>query len=452
MLGHTMTGKILRLTAVAAFAAGLSACSIIPDWADPTTWFGDDKPTAADTSADTPDLANTPDKPGGGTSAADQKTIEDSLAADRAHAQYSGEALRGNAERPAAPPPDAPATTSAVSTKALSDATAASKPADDAAQPAAQAQAAPAQVDKSVTTEPAGTALPGTLPSVGTPEHPAAKPTASADPRLPPGAEAAVPPVAAVEAKPVKRTVASAPASGFRYIAATTIAPPDEQRGAAADPSGAAMGFKPSAAPPLDPSVADFVPAAIMQNYRSSASQAGAAIAQANRGDAAVKPVRAKRHEAAIGGPEAMSGNVVANLGAITAGTSTKPSVYVNSMGLSASLVVYFHGDTAALNGDALSEVQDAAQKFRSQGGQGFVRVVGHSSSRTADMPVERHLELIYRKSQDRANVVAQALIRAGVPANKILVEAVGDSQPIYYESMPKGEDGNRRTEIFFQS
>jgi len=29
---------------------------------------------------------------------------------------------------------------------------------------------------------------------------------------------------------------------------------------------------------------------------------------------------------------------------------------------------------------------------------------------------------------------------------------AVGDSQPIYYESMPKGEEGNRRAEIFVQS
>jgi len=27
----------------------------------------------------------------------------------------------------------------------------------------------------------------------------------------------------------------------------------------------------------------------------------------------------------------------------------------------------------------------------------------------------------------------------------------VGDSQPIYYESMPRGEDGNRRAEIFVQ-
>jgi len=28
-----------------------------------------------------------------------------------------------------------------------------------------------------------------------------------------------------------------------------------------------------------------------------------------------------------------------------------------------------------------------------------------------------------------------------------VQIEAVGDSQPIFYESMPKGEDGNRRAE-----
>jgi outer membrane protein OmpA-like peptidoglycan-associated protein len=76
---------------------------------------------------------------------------------------------------------------------------------------------------------------------------------------------------------------------------------------------------------------------------------------------------------------------------------------------------------------------------------------VGHASSRTADMPVERHLEVIFQKSQARANAVAQALIRAGIPADKVQIEAVGDSQPIYYESMPKGEDGNRRAEIYVQ-
>jgi outer membrane protein OmpA-like peptidoglycan-associated protein len=66
-------------------------------------------------------------------------------------------------------------------------------------------------------------------------------------------------------------------------------------------------------------------------------------------------------------------------------------------------------------------------------------------------MPVAKHLEVIFDKSQSRANAVAQELIREGVPAAKVLVDAVGDSQPVYYESMPQGEDGNRRAEIFVQ-
>ena len=52
---------------------------------------------------------------------------------------------------------------------------------------------------------------------------------------------------------------------------------------------------------------------------------------------------------------------------------------------------------------------------------------------------------------QARADAVAQELIHEGVPAAKVLIDAVGDSQPVYYESMPKGESGNRRAEIFVQ-
>jgi len=76
---------------------------------------------------------------------------------------------------------------------------------------------------------------------------------------------------------------------------------------------------------------------------------------------------------------------------------------------------------------------------------------VGHASSRTSNMTVEKHLEAIFNKSQDRANAVAKEMIRDGVPASRVLVEAVGDSQPVYYESMPQGEAGNRRAEIFIQ-
>lgn len=111
-----------------------------------------------------------------------------------------------------------------------------------------------------------------------------------------------------------------------------------------------------------------------------------------------------------------------------------------------------FPGDGTLLNAEARLQVRAAVAAFKQAGSQGFIRIVGHASSRTSNMPIEKHLEVIFSKSQDRANAVAKEVIKDGVPANRVLVEAVGDSQPVYYESMPKGEDGNRRAEIFLQS
>jgi outer membrane protein OmpA-like peptidoglycan-associated protein len=144
-----------------------------------------------------------------------------------------------------------------------------------------------------------------------------------------------------------------------------------------------------------------------------------------------------------------MSGDVVANLDAIP-GTPAGMAAAMNG-GVPPTAIVYFTGDGTNLPAAARTQVRDAVAAFNALGGVGSIKVVGHASSRTANMPVERHLEVIFQKSQARASAVAQALIRAGVPADKVQIEAVGDSQPIYYESMPKGEAGNRRAEIFVQ-
>jgi flagellar motor protein MotB len=64
-------------------------------------------------------------------------------------------------------------------------------------------------------------------------------------------------------------------------------------------------------------------------------------------------------------------------------------------------------------------------------------------------MPMARRLEIIFDRSQDYAVAAAQELIRDGVPAEKVLIEAVGDSEPASSQSAPEGEAGNRRVEIF---
>ena len=186
--------------------------------------------------------------------------------------------------------------------------------------------------------------------------------------------------------------------------------------------SDAELGFRPSSAPPLNPSINQWVAAPIVDRYRQTASNAGIATPT---GQAAVPAVGA---------------------------SSTGGSVTTNSSGASPTAVVYFPGDGFKLSAAARKEIRTAAQLFKAAGGSATIRVIGHSSSRTTNMSVEKHLETIFDKSQRRANAVAQELIHDGVPAARVLVEAVGDSRPVYYESMPQGEAGNRRAEIFVQT
>ncbi len=80
----------------------------------------------------------------------------------------------------------------------------------------------------------------------------------------------------------------------------------------------------------------------------------------------------------------------------------------------------------------------------------GMVRVVGHSSSRTRDMDPVRHAMINYKLSADRANKIATALIRQGMPAEVLMVDSLSDTMPLYSENMPSGEAGNRRAEVYF--
>ena len=77
------------------------------------------------------------------------------------------------------------------------------------------------------------------------------------------------------------------------------------------------------------------------------------------------------------------------------------------------------------------------------------VIVYGHSSSRTRDTDPASHKLANFKASMERAQNVAAALKRAGVPADRISVEAMSDSMPAYLEVMPEGERLNRRAEVY---
>jgi len=482
---------LLRAAVLAMIAATAGACSSlpsmpsIPDWVDPTTWFGDDNANPSD-NGQTPDLASLPSKPTASTPD-DQREATDQLAADRANAKYSADALRGGTEAAAAPPPTvAPTQVASEEEGAGSSASAGStKPAPAAASTSVQV----ASVDRSVAQAPIGSAVAGTLPPTAPGGYAAVEPPAepvqtASLPQAAPTTEstppAAAPQVAAAPEAPVAApTQPAKPHRPRHHVTSTAVASaepvnsppvgaqpamppsgPTPQQMASIAPSDAALGFRPSTAPSLDPGISQFVAAPIIEHYRETAADAGIRSASPHASAVAsnqpvTRKLRRPSRAVAEGGPEQMTGAVVANLDALaptTPAAATTPPAYANPQGLPATAIVFFPGDAVRLNSEGRSQVHDVVAQFRQGGAQGYIRVVGHSSSRTADMSPEKHMEIIFRKSQQRADAVAQELIREGVPADKVLVEAVGDTEPVYYESMPKGEEGNRRAEIFLQS
>ncbi|HVV28295.1 MAG TPA: OmpA family protein [Rhizomicrobium sp.] len=468
-----MTKHSARPLAVAvALTLGLatSGCQTMSDL-DPTGLFGSDETPAPDTqfptdsaqqaqadaNTTTPDLASIPARPPAPDTAAQANAAQQVTAAGT-QAQYSADALRAGTEAAApapqpadagatkqalasaAPPPsqtalDAPPTTNDDVPPTAGSAPAGGNAAPTASQPAVASNAPPPPSAQTPTQTPTQAPVQAPAP------EPAPPPAATASAAPPPSAQAPTPaasPVAVASAAPPPAQVQSAPIAPppGAEPAVPAVPPSSGANTAMINPSDAQLGFKPSAAPPLNPSISQWVSPPILARYRQTASLAGTA----GTGTPAVPAVPAGR---------SAGGDVVANLDAVP-GTPAGMAAAMNG-GVAPTAIIYFPGDGTALSASARRQVSQAVAAFKATGGAASVRVVGHASSRTANMSVERHLEVIFQKSQARASAVAQALIKAGIPADKVRIEAVGDSQPVYYESMPKGEEGNRRAEIFVQ-
>ncbi len=92
--------------------------------------------------------------------------------------------------------------------------------------------------------------------------------------------------------------------------------------------------------------------------------------------------------------------------------------------------------------------ILSAVVRLQRQNG-GRVRIVGHASARTRNLSPVIHKMTNFKISVDRADMVAGELMRLGVNQKDILIAAVSDIEPLYYEFMPSGEAGNRRTEVY---
>ncbi|MFQ6016826.1 MAG: OmpA family protein [Kiloniellaceae bacterium] len=93
----------------------LGACSVVPDWADPSRWFGEDVSpgrvaqgedgAGPSESPGFPNLASVPDSAPRTSPSEERARIQEGLTADRASAQYSGERLTGGVAAAPAPVP-----------------------------------------------------------------------------------------------------------------------------------------------------------------------------------------------------------------------------------------------------------------------------------------------------------------------------------------------------------
>lgn len=106
-----------------------------------------------------------------------------------------------------------------------------------------------------------------------------------------------------------------------------------------------------------------------------------------------------------------------------------------------------FENGSAVLDDASRSRIRNIVKEAKAH--DAHVMVYGYASSRTRNTDAATHKLANFKVSMERANAVAAALKRAGLPAKNIEVIAMSDSAPIYQEVMPEGERLNRRAEVY---
>ena len=111
------------------------------------------------------------------------------------------------------------------------------------------------------------------------------------------------------------------------------------------------------------------------------------------------------------------------------------------------STVIYHSNTKADISAKDMGALKNVAKLAREK--NAIVRVVGNSSSRSKDMKEIQNKIENFDLSLLRAQRVSEALVKFGVPKDKIFISAVADTEKVVEENMPINEAINRRTEIY---
>lgn len=428
---------------VTAFSLTLAGCSSVPDALNPVEWYNDSASAVggwfddsdADTSSDTdtyPNVSSVPDNPTPRTTTTERASIKDELVSDRANAQYDDKG-------------SAPSVTDA-STSSLAQ-----------IQPKAPAASAPGGGTESVAEEeikplrmtasdeatkqmeePAKTAT-SSLPSQAVADTGNTSPRSSLWPNSPaPASEGDLPVTSARVGEPTTRSNrADQPRTGTlgaRYKKFMSNAETGSSETVAAQN------------PPAPETVQEEVP---MTEAVTPSASVPAVPEPVTEPVPTPAPLPTESGSLALTIPESQPFNfddpsVIVDESALPGGFGNNP---VAGGGSYQAGIIRFTNGSSRLSASDRGVVHELVPLIREYNAS--VKIVGHASSRTRNMDPSEHKLINFEVSLKRANAVAEALISAGAPSDRISVVAVGDSQPLSSEAMPAGEAENRRAEIY---
>lgn len=123
-----------------------------------------------------------------------------------------------------------------------------------------------------------------------------------------------------------------------------------------------------------------------------------------------------------------------------------RPAARASGPGVKVATILFANGSSNLKAHD--KRILSAVTRLQKKRG-GVIRIIGHASSRTRSMSPVKHKMANFKISVDRADKVVSELVRLGIKNENIEIAAVSDTEPLYYEFMPTGEAGNRRTEVY---
>ena len=401
------TRSAVRQLAVVVVLLGIAACNPVETWRDLTGASQNDPDPettpntgnlAAGEAADYPNLATVPAPPVRAMTAAERDKLTQSLIADQANARHTNEQLRAGFA-PAAPPPPAPA---AGSGGTEPEPTAAPSP------------SSPGPVASSVASTARSVALPSENAGGGKPVllGPASSPAAAAS-LAPTGEGAAGGKPAAVagarSARAAGKTPGESPGQGLRKQGEPPEPAPMEsslevpQARATPQPEQIQPAPPPPQLPPT-PKVASTA------THLPGGLAAGGALASTPlpdaKGSAGFEPAPATPELAPV--PPARSADAGAGKG------GPKPPASVDKP----IAEIKFGANSTSLTDSGRQTLESVVPIYRQNPGK--LRVVGYAGEGSG--AVEQLNS--YRTALDRAQAVAAALSKAGIPSDKIQVEA----------------------------